>query len=165
MAIPSDLTVHPNLLEVALPTGGRAWVRRRLTHEQTYLRQAELVKLTASLPPEVVALDIHDQTTLERLAFEGVDTSGVIKAFGDMKTAIVAACVWGWDGVRGPDGDDLASPADAARMDEEDLDALFTAQEAALESADPNAGRDRSSPLSRRRRPIPAGRSRSMRPG
>lgn len=161
MAIPSDLTVHPNLLEVALPTGGRAWVRRRLTHEQTYLRNAALVRFTASLPPGSTAIDAD----LASMAFGGVDTSETIIEMGRMKTSIVSACAWGWEGVRSPDGDDLSFPADIGRMDEADLDALYEAQEAVIVSADPNAGRGRSSSPSRRRSPTPAGRSRSTKPG
>ena len=163
MAIPSDLTVHPNLVEVALPTGGRAWVRRRLTHEQTVMRMAASASLTSAMPPEILALDAREANPMARLA--GVETAEIVRAIGAMKTATVAACVWGWDGVRSPDGDELASPADAGRMDAADLDALYEAQEAAIMSADPNAGRDRSSPPSRRKRPIPAGRSPSMKPG
>ena len=161
MAIPSDLTVHPNLVEVALPTGGRAWVRRRLTHEQTIMRTAASAALTTVMPPEILAL--RRDGPLDALA--GVETAAIIRALGEMKTTVIAACVWGWDGVRSPDGDELASPADAGRMDEADLDVLYEAQEAAIVSADPNAGRGPSSPPSRRGSRTPAGRSDSMRPG
>ncbi len=163
MAIPSDLTVHPNLIEVALPTGGRAWVRRRLSHEQTVMRMAASASLTSAMPPEILALDAREANPMARLA--GVETGAIIRAIGAMKTATVAACVWGWDGVRSPDGEELASPADAGRMDEADLDALYEAQEAAIVSADPNAGRGPSSPPSPRRNRIPAGRTPSTKPG
>ena len=161
MAIPSDLTVHPNLIEVALPTGGRAWVRRRLTHEQMIMRTAASAALTSVMPPEILTL--NRGAPLDALA--GVETAAIIRALGAMKTTVVAACVWGWEGVRSPDGDELASPADAGRMDTDDLDALYEAQEAAIVSADPNAGRGPSSPPSRQRHRTPAGRPLSMRPG
>lgn len=160
--IPSSLTATPNLVEVALPSGGRAWVRRRLNHEQSIGRQAAQMRLAKLLPADVLAAADADPSTLFA---ELADPGELVERIGEAKVGVIVSCVWGWDGVRSPDGDELTFPADVAKMSPEDLEALYAAQEAAIESADPNAGRGRSSAPSPSDDPTPDGRSHSTRPG
>lgn len=164
--IPSDLTAHPNLVAVALPGGGRAWVRRRLSVEQTMIRQAAKASLANVVPIDQLRGLASDGVELvAALVAAGHDPGEAIRAIGEMRIATVAACAWGWDGVSDPDGEPLTFPSDVRRMAAEDLDALYEAQEAAVERADPNAGRGPSSPPSRRAKRTPPGRSRSTSPG
>lgn len=154
-----------NLVEVAIPSGGRAWARRRLTVEQALVRSAAKVSLARHLPPDLAAGGSLSTTEIMAAMTARGDPADLLRAIGAGKIETVRSCVWGWEGVRSPDGDELVFPADVPRMDAADLEALYEAQEAAIETADPNAGRDRSSRRSRGPVPIPAGPSTSTSPG
>jgi hypothetical protein len=150
--IPSDLTAHPNLLEVVLPGGGRAWVRRKLSHEQALHRQCFTARLADLVSIDTLKAVLREETLDETKLLDVINPEKVIRGRAEIEAGVIASCAWGWDGVLSPDGDELVFPTDVGRMDEDDFRALYEAQEGAIREgrADPNAGAGRSSP------PLPA---------
>jgi hypothetical protein len=123
-----------SLTEVEVPSGGRAWVRTRLSHERDTAHRAVIAGLYRAIEK------------VEKLA-EGelTDLPDLTRQIGEAQVEIIRLCVHHWDGVRDPDDASLLSfPEDVGRADAADIEALFRAVEEALASgrADPNASRE-----------------------
>lgn len=163
--------MNPNLREVAMPGGGRALVRLRLTHQQETELEAATLDYWDALPDEVLArLQDRDAASTDEVAGIARRTKGygaVVRATDALKTAQLRACVASWEGVTDPDGNALAWPDGIASLSLADFDALHEACLAAVAEgrADPNAGAAPSAPPSPPADPSPAGPSPSEKPG
>lgn len=137
------------LKEVSLPTGGRVWLRTRLTHAQARERQDARDALPASALArllEIPEIGEGAQTIDLRAALAGLDDRdiGAVKsAFRCIDEATVRVCVHHSTEVVDTDGQPIRLPDDLDRLDEGDFDFLVGAARAALEEGygDPNRSR------------------------
>ena len=111
--------------EVSLPTGGRAWVRTRLSHERSSCYLAVISGLSvlvgrAKQLSEKAAAGEISETSSE-------DISAITRHVAQAKSDIVELCCHRWEGVRDPDNPDveLVFPADVGKLDNADFEALF----------------------------------------
>jgi len=163
--------MNPNLREVVLPGGGRANVRLRLTHEQDTVLEAATLDYWDALPDDVLA-SIQDRESastddVKKVAKRTRGYGAVTRATDAMMTAQILACVADWDGVRDPDGNDLAWPAGLSGLASADFAALHEGCLAAVAAgrADPNAGAGPSEKPSTPEDPTPDGPQPSAKPG
>lgn len=132
------------LKEIALPNGGRAWVRTRLSHE----RNAGVVAVMAGM-----SVMVGRAKKLAAQADTGefdADTTTNIQAIShqvsDAKRDIIGLGCQRWDDVRDPDNPDkiLTFPDEIEKLDEEDFDFLFQGVLDAIaegkRATDPKAG-------------------------
>lgn len=130
-------------IECALPSGGTAFLRPRLSHEATVERRT----LAASLLPtkairKLQSVADENTDTLAVLAENDVELADALKAQDAVERATIRLVVHHWEGVKGADGDEIAFPGQIGELDEADFTHLFKACEAAIEGgrADPNGG-------------------------
>lgn len=132
-----------SLSEVAVPSGGRAWVRTRLSHERATALRALAVSV---VPPRSLARLAaagglgREETAAEALA--DADLAEAIRAQARLQAETIRLCVARWEGVLDPDGERLEFPDGVERMDDDDFDALYLACERARERPDPNRSRE-----------------------
>lgn len=113
-----------NLKEVPLPTGGRAWVRKRLSHDRDGVFRAIFAGMATLLGRARALSGLGDAETTAETATE---VRSITSTVNDSKREIVELCTHRWEGVRDPDNDDveLVFPADVGKLDREDFEALF----------------------------------------
>ena len=131
------------LKEVEILSGGRAWVRTRLSHER---HTAKLAMFVAVLPGRALravqsakargALDTPEAA--DALAETDIDVAEGLRGMARAQAETIRLCVHHWDNVHGPDGDDLTFPADVEQLDTADFDALYGACELAISEAGPD---------------------------
>ena len=130
-----------SLTEVPIPSGGRAWVRTRLSHERATARRSVLASvitgrqlrtLTAAAGRGAPAADPAD-------LIDDIDLAEALKAQARARADSIRLCTHHWEGVFGTDGEELVFPADVEQLDDADFDALYTSCEAALAGPDPKA--------------------------
>ena len=130
-----------SLAEIEIKSGGRAWVRTRLSHERAIAKRAMFASI---LPAKSVRL-------LQAAQARGADASEItddvemaatISNMAKAQAETIRLCVHHWDNVHDPEGDPLNFPDDVEKLDDADFDALYVACERAIETgrADPNAG-------------------------
>lgn len=127
------------LTEVGLPTGGRVWLRTRLTHAQEREREDAQASLPAgALGRLAVSLEASDRTVLE-----DSDVSAVMRGMRAVDEATLRVCIHHADGVRDPDGQPVELPGGIDMLDQEDFAFLVDAAEGALAEGrgDPNSSR------------------------
>lgn len=132
------------LAEVAIPSGGRAWVRTRLSHERSIAKTALFMAVAPAKSIRALqAAKLKGKgNVLDAVA--GDEDFELVQSFRNLAIAqaeTIRLCVQRWDGVCGPDdGAPLAFPDDVEQLDKADFDALYIGCEHAIERADPNAG-------------------------
>ena len=132
------------LVEVTIPSGGRAWTRTRLSHERSVAKTA----LFMAVAPTKAIRALQNArlkgkgTALDAMAGdEDFELVASYKNLAMAQSETIRLCVQRWDGVCDPDdGTALAFPDDVEKLDKTDFDALYVACENAIERADPNAG-------------------------
>lgn len=125
--------------EVSLPTGGRVWLRTRLTHAQASERDDAM----ASLPSSALGRLNRSRESGATIEIEDTDLALVTAALRHQDEATIRVCVHHSDGVRDPSGDPVDLPADMGRLDEEDYSFLVGDANATLREGfgDPNSSR------------------------
>jgi hypothetical protein len=126
------------LKEVPLPTGGRAWVRTRLSHERHSIYNAVIAGLSTlsarakQLQAQADAGFIDESATAEMRS--------ISLAVSNAKKELVELCTQRWDGVRGPDEPDrvLEFPSDLGQLDDEDFEALWDGIQAGVKEGRPD---------------------------
>lgn len=131
--------------EVSLPTGGRVWLRTRLTHAQSREREAARTAMPASALGRIVGAGDVQGADL-RIALAGLDdadVSTVTAALRALDEATVRVCTHHSTEVHDTDGVEIRLPDDMDRLDEEDFGFLVAEANTALSEGygDPNSSR------------------------
>ncbi len=125
--------------EVSVPTGGRVWLRTRLTHGQ----EREREDAQAALPAGALARLAVSLESGDRGGLEDADVAVVTRGMRGVDEATLRVCIVRSEGVRDPDGSAVELPADIDRLDQEDFAFLVDAAVGALAEGrgDPNPSR------------------------
>ncbi len=128
-----------SLIEVPIPSGGRAWVRTRLSHERAVARRAAFASAVTTKQLRAIAASKSRGNETEVAILDDIELGEALRAQAAARAAVVRICVARWDGVVGTEDNALTFPDDVEQLDEADFDALFIAVEKALEGPDPKA--------------------------
>ena len=128
------------IVEASLPTGGRVWLRTRLTHAQARERD----EAQESMPPAALArLVVARESGGGWTGLDDADVGAVAAATRRSDETMLRVCIVRSDGVHDPDGEPIALPADIDRLDQEDFRYLVEAAAERLREGwgDPNSSR------------------------
>ena len=133
------------LKEVSLPTGGRVWLRTRLTHAQAREREEARSEIPASALGRLFgsgALDGAD-ITISLAGLDDADVALVSTALRRIDEATARVCIHHSAEVVDTDGDAIRLPDDLDRIDEADFSFVIEEARKALAEGygDPLASR------------------------